>query len=46
MFTKRKYIGGNNVRINRYVTVIDWEAVAQAIFYGFVILVVLSQCAV
>ena len=45
MFTKPKHVGGGNVRVDEYVTVIDWEAVGGAIVIGLVILAVLSQCA-
>lgn len=43
MFTKRKLVGGANVR--QYKTVIDWEAVGGAIVIGFIVLAVLGAMA-
>ena len=45
MFTKSKHVGGGNVRVDKYVEIIDWEAVGGAILIGLIILAILGQCA-
>lgn len=42
MFTKNKLTGAANIHARKYKKVIDWEAVGAAVFWGAVILLVLS----
>jgi len=42
MFTKSVKVGGGQYGV--YKTVIDWETVGLAVFWGFIVLVLLKAC--
>lgn len=44
MFTKKKPVRRDDVRITQYKTVIDWEAIGGVIVLLLIALAVLSSC--